>query len=120
MLNRDCLHAFLSQFREKFRNTMFNVIGNLIATIAATEIVFHVVEIGLKQLAGVFVNGVERAKKVDGDILFHSVKFFEVLEKRYDIRFHGIKERKAFLRHRSPRTTQAEVAGVEATCSSAD
>ncbi len=31
MLNRDCLHAFLSQFREKFRNTMFNVIGNLIA-----------------------------------------------------------------------------------------
>ena len=99
---------------------MFNVIGNLIATIAATEIVFHVVEIGLKQLAGVFVNGVERAKKVDGDILFHCMKFFEVLEMRYDIRFHRIKERKAFLRHRTPRTTQAEAGEVEATYSSAD
>ena len=54
-----------------FRHAVLYVVGNLVAPFAFGEVALHVVEIILKQVAGVLIDGIERAKEVYVDVLFH-------------------------------------------------
>ena len=64
---------------KKFWSFLMKLIGKLIligfigfvATFALAKVTTHIVEILFKQFARILINGIKRAVKIDGDILFH-------------------------------------------------
>ena len=65
------LATVVLQLQHQFGHAVFDVVGNLFASLLTGEVSLHVAQIPVEQLVSVFINGIQGAKEVDGDILFH-------------------------------------------------
>ena len=72
----DGFGAFGFEVGEDFRHTVFDVVGYFVAAFALGKVGFHVGQILFEQLACIFVYGVKRTVKVDGDIFLHDAFLF--------------------------------------------
>ena len=75
MLNADGLHTLVFKFAQQFGHTVLYVVGYLCPTLAFVEVAVHVVNVLFEQLAGIVVDGIQHAKHIDGNILFHNAGF---------------------------------------------
>ena len=75
VLNADGLHSLVFKFAQQFGHTVLYVVGYLCPTLAFVEVAVHVVNVLFEQLAGIVVDGIQHAKHVDGNILFHNAGF---------------------------------------------